>query len=215
MFVHINEGFKTYYGKNIQTPVLKHLDFQIEEGEFLCITGRSGSGKSTLLNILGLLDDLTSGQYYFKEQNVAQLSDHKRACIRNSEIGYVFQSFHLISEMNVLDNVIVPLGYKGVGRRERVERAQELLESVQMSHRMKYMPSELSGGEKQRVAIARAIANKPSMLLADEPTGNLDTASANTIMNILAGLNGKRITIVMVTHDNALTSYASRVFQLS
>lgn len=215
MLAQINEGFKTYYGKNIQTPVLKHLNFQIEAGEFLCITGRSGSGKSTLLNILGLLDELTSGQYYFKGQPVALLSDRKKAYIRNSEIGYVFQSFHLIAEMNVLDNVIVPLGYSGVGRRERLDRAQKLLENVQMSHRIKYMPAELSGGEKQRVAIARAIANEPSLLLADEPTGNLDKANANIIMDILADLNRKGITIVMVTHDKTLTSYASRIFQLS
>lgn len=205
---------KTYKGHGVSTEVLKGISLTIKQGEFVCLVGRSGSGKTTLLNIIGLMDAATGGRYYFQEQEVTALSQNARAAIRNREVGYVFQAFHLISELNVLDNVTLPMGYGGACAAKRRQRGNELLALVGMAHRAKYPPAELSGGEKQRVAIARALANRPRLILADEPTGNLDSQNAREIMGILKKLHQEGITIVMVTHNMELTSGCTALYTL-
>lgn len=206
---------KTYIGRGVRTEVLKGIDLCVEQGEFIGLLGRSGSGKSTLLNIIGLMDIATGGSYSFKGIEVTGLSENARASLRNKSIGYVFQAFHLVSELNVLDNVTMPMGYGGVDAKTRRARGLELLRQVRMEHRAKYWPAELSGGEKQRVAIARALSNRPELILADEPTGNLDSQSAAEIMNLLKQLHAEGNTIIMVTHNTELTACCSRVYTLS
>lgn len=206
---------KTYKGRGVATEVLKDVSLTIGQGEFVCLVGRSGSGKTTLLNIIGLMDAATGGQYYFQNRAVADLSQNARAAIRNREIGYVFQAFHLISELNVLDNVTLPMGYGGVCAQKRKQRGKELLELVGMAHREKYRPAELSGGEKQRVAIARALSNRPQLILADEPTGNLDSQNAQEIMGILKKLHQEGITVIMVTHNMELTAGCTALYTLN
>jgi len=205
---------KTYQTGKIRTDVLKGIDFELNEGEFVAITGRSGCGKSTLLNILGGMDRQSGGEYLFDGKRVDQLNDVALARFRNRSIGFVFQAFHLAKELNALDNVALPLGYAGVGKRERRKRADELLAQVGLADKGKSYPSQLSGGEQQRVAIARAIANRPKVLLADEPTGNLDQENGMMVMELLQRLHKEGLTIIMVTHDLSLAGQADRLIRM-
>ena len=212
--IHMKNIWKTYYGKDVETKVLKGIDLEIEKGEFVCIFGTSGCGKSTLLNILGLLDQATDGVYELEGIDVMKLGKNESAAIRNQKIGFVFQAYHLIPEINVLENIVVPLGYAGVPKKEREQAARKLLNEFGMDHLEKKYISQMSGGEQQRVSIMRAIVNNPSLLLADEPTGNLDKENTRKIMEILRKLNQEGMTMVMVTHDTELSQYATRVIQI-
>ena len=205
---------KSKIGKEIKTKVLKGVDLSISKGEFVCIFGESGSGKSTLLNILGLLDDATIGTYKLDGVDIRKLSKKESAFIRNQKIGFVFQAYHLIPELNALENLVVPLGYAGMRKKEREKIAYELLTEFGIDDLEKKHVSQMSGGEQQRIAIMRAIINKPQILLADEPTGNLDKENSQTIMNLFERLNKQGMTIVMVTHDTSLAKYGTRVVRV-
>lgn len=205
---------KTYHNGTVKTEVLKGVSLSIREGEFVCIYGESGSGKSTLLNILGLLDEATAGRYELDHEDVGGLGKRECARIRNQKIGFVFQAYHLIPQLNVLENIAVPLGYAGMPRREREKRVRRLLLEFGMEHLEKKYISQMSGGEQQRAAIARAVVNEPRILLADEPTGNLDQYNSGIVMEYLKGLNQKGMTVVMVTHDTNLAKYGSRVVRV-
>ena len=200
--------------KEIKTKVLKGVDLSISKGEFVCIFGESGSGKSTLLNILGLLDDTTIGTYKLDGVDIRKLSKKESAFIRNQKIGFVFQAYHLIPELNALENLVVPLGYAGMRKKEREKIAYELLTEFGIDDLEKKHVSQMSGGEQQRIAIMRAIINKPQILLADEPTGNLDKENSQTIINLFERLNKQGMTIVMVTHDTSLAKYGTRVVRV-
>lgn len=211
----VNNLDKTYYGKGVETQVLKKFNMKIEQGEFVCILGKSGCGKTTLLNILGLLDNPTNGKYELDGVDVTGLNKSALAKLRNSKLGFIFQEYHLIPELNVLENVCVPLGYAGVRKREREKISLKLLEELDLSEKAKKYPSQLSGGEKQRVAIARAISNNPSIILADEPTGSLDQKNGAIVMEILKGLHKRGVSIIMVTHDISLSKYSTQVIQIA
>ena len=193
---------------------LDEVTLKIEKGEFIAIMGPSGCGKTTLLNVIGLLDRANDGEYLLDGKSVKRLSAKQQARVRSNQIGIVFQSFNLINRMTVLENVALPLTYKGIGRTQRLTRASEVLKTFHLSEREYYMPWQLSGGQMQRVAIARALVNEPSIILADEPTGNLDSRSSHVIMEELSELHKKGNTIIMVTHNPNLTSYASRVINM-
>ncbi len=193
---------------------LDGMDLTIKRGEFIAIMGPSGCGKTTLLNILGLLDHATDGEYLLDGKEVGSLGSRRSAYIRSQQIGFIFQSFNLISRLNVIENVALPLTYKGVTRTKRLERASEMLKNFHLDEREYYMPYQLSGGQTQRVAIARALVNEPSIILADEPTGNLDSRASHIIMEELSDLHKRGNTIIMVTHNPRLTSYASRVITM-
>lgn len=201
---------KSYRNGEEDLQVLKGIDLTVYEGEFLAIMGPSGSGKSTLMNIIGLLDSPTSGTYELAGESVSGLSSKALAKMRNQEIGFVFQQFFLLSKMTALQNVELPLIYGNVGLSKRKRLAKEFLEKVELGERMQHLPSELSGGQKQRVAIARALVNNPSIILADEPTGALDTKTGQQIMTLLQALNAEGKTIIMVTHEPEIADYASR-----
>ncbi|CYV30258.1 ABC transporter ATP-binding protein [Streptococcus suis] len=201
---------KSYKNGDQELRVLKDIDLEVEEGEFLAIMGPSGSGKSTLMNIIGLLDRSSSGNYWLEGEEVSQLSEKKLAQVRNDQIGFVFQQFFLLSKLNALQNVELPLIYAGVPSSKRKELAQQYLEKVELAERMAHLPSELSGGQKQRVAIARALVNTPAIILADEPTGALDTKTGEQIMQLLTELNNEGKTIIMVTHEPEIAAYAKR-----
>lgn len=205
---------KTYHNGTVKTEVLKGVSLSIGEGEFVCIYGESGSGKSTLLNILGLLDEATAGRYELDYEDVCGLGKRECARIRNQKIGFVFQAYHLIPQLNVLENIAVPLGYAGMPRREREKRVRRLLLEFGMEHLERKYISQMSGGEQQRAAIARAVVNEPRILLADEPTGNLDQYNSGIVMEYLKGLNQRGMTVVMVTHDTNLAKYGSRVVRV-
>ncbi|HNR57862.1 MAG TPA: ABC transporter ATP-binding protein [Methanothrix sp.] len=209
--VEVAELEKSYRVGEMDVPVLRGINLQIEEGEFVALMGPSGCGKSTLMNILGGLDRPSRGRALLKGQDLGRLSDGDLARIRRDEIGFVFQSFNLIGRISNLRNVELPMTLKELPREERRDRAEELLEAVGLGHRLNYSPTNLSGGERQRVAIARALANDPSLILADEPTGNLDQKSRREIIEIMKGLNREGRTIIMVTHDAETTEYCSRV----
>ncbi|MGE5401023.1 MAG: ABC transporter ATP-binding protein [Ignavibacteriales bacterium] len=205
---------KVYRTKEIETIALSSINIQIREGEFVAVMGPSGSGKSTLLNIMGLLDAPTSGNVTIDNLPVMNYNDRQLAKVRNQKIGFIFQSYHLIKDLNVLDNVEIPLLYRKISGSQRRKLALEALERVGLSSRIKHFPNQLSGGQSQRVAIARAIVGKPEIVLADEPTGNLDSVMGNEIMNILIGLNkDEKTTVVMVTHDNCMAEKAGRVIR--
>ena len=208
--IQLNKINKSYQNGDQELRVLKDIDLEVEEGEFLAIMGPSGSGKSTLMNIIGLLDRSSSGDYYLDETEVSHLSDKKLAQVRNKEIGFVFQQFFLLAKLNALQNVELPLIYAGVATSKRQGLAKQFLEKVELSERMHHLPSELSGGQKQRVAIARALVNNPSIILADEPTGALDTKTGQQIMELLTELNHEGKTIIMVTHEPEIADYAGR-----
>lgn len=207
---------KQYHMGDVIINALDHVNMTINRGEFLVIMGPSGSGKSTLLNILGVLDLPTQGHgaYFLEDVDITELGDRELARIRNRHFGFIFQNYNLFPELNALENVMVPLTYAKCPKAERVKRATELLEIVEMTHRLKHFPNQLSGGEQQRVAIARALANKPTLLLADEPTGNLATEQGNEILSLLKELNEQGTTIVMVTHDPKVSTYGKRLVRL-
>ena len=214
--IDINNIVKKYFiGEPNELTVLKGLNFKIKEGEFVSIVGQSGSGKSTLMNILGALDRPTTGDYSLDDIPLAGMSDNELSEIRNRKIGFVFQTFNLIPRTTALSNVELPLIYKGVSKRERSKRAKELLRLVEMEDRMDHMPNELSGGQKQRVAIARALANDPSIILADEPTGALDTKTGNLVMDIFLKINVQEgCTVILITHNEELARLTQRIITL-
>lgn len=205
---------KDYYMGDLELRVLNQVNLEIQRGEFLSIMGPSGSGKSTLLNILGVLDQPNEGAYYLEGVDITELRDKELAQIRNRHFGFIFQSYNLFPELSALENVMVPLMYAGKPKRERRERAEELLVNMGLGHRLKHLPTQLSGGEQQRVAIARALANNPTLILGDEPTGNLASDQGAEIMGILQKLNQQGTTIVIVTHDSAISTYGKRLVQL-
>ena len=201
---------KSYKNGDQELRVLKDIDLEVEEGEFLAIMGPSGSGKSTLMNSIGLLDRSSSGNYWLEGEEVSQLSEKKLAQVRNDQIGFVFQQFFLLAKLNALQNVELPLIYAGVPSNQRKKKAKRYLEKVELAERMDHLPSELSGGQKQRVTIARALVNSPAIILADEPTGALDTKTGQQIMELLTELNNEGKTIIMVTHEPEIAAYAKR-----
>ena len=213
--IKLNNIEKVYRTDTIETQALNNISLHVEKGEFLSIMGPSGCGKSTLLNIMGLLDAPSKGAVLIDDQQTLNLSDRKLANFRNSKIGFIFQSYHLINDLQVVDNVELPLLYRDSSAKERRALAVEALEKVGLSHRINHFPTQLSGGQKQRVAIARAIVGRPEIILADEPTGNLDSAMGNEIMNILLELNRvDKTTIVMVTHDANMAERTHRLLRL-
>jgi len=205
---------KVFYTDEVETHALSGIHMEIRKGEYVSIAGPSGSGKSTLLALIGLLDSPTDGTYVLNNQPVANLKINERSRIRNREIGFIFQSFNLIGDLNVYENVELPLTYRGMPSSERKQRVQTALERVGMSHRTKHYPSQLSGGQQQRVAVARALAGSPSILLADEPTGNLDSRNAEAVMDLLRDLHQEGATICMVTHDPRFAKHAERQIHL-
>jgi putative ABC transport system ATP-binding protein len=208
--LHMKAVSKVYRTEMVETHALHALDLEVKAGEFLAVTGPSGSGKTTFLNIAGLLEELTSGEYKLDGVDVAQLDDRARSRLRNEKIGFVFQSFNLIPDLNLFDNVDVPLRYRGFPRGERRTRIERALERVGLASRLRHYPAELSGGQQQRVAIARAIAGDPKLLLADEPTGNLDSQMAREVMQLLEELNGQGTVVLLVTHDPEIAARAQR-----
>lgn len=205
---------KYYQTEEVQTIALNKLSFEVKEGEFAAIMGPSGCGKSTLLNILGLLDDPDGGSYLFNGTEVAGYNERQRAKLRKHNIGFVFQSFNLIDELSVFENVELPLIYTGVKPAERKERVYEVLEKMQIMHRRKHFPQQLSGGQQQRVAVARAVVNNPKLILADEPTGNLDSSNGNEVMDLLTELNETGTTIIMVTHSEHDAKFSHRIIRM-
>ena len=205
---------KVFYTEEVETHALSDIHLSIAEGEFISIAGPSGSGKTTLLSILGLLDTPTRGVYTLNDHPVAELKASERARVRNREIGFIFQSFNLIGDLTVYENVELPLTYRGMAKQERRERVEASLERVGMSHRMGHYPSQLSGGQQQRVAVARAVVGSPSIILADEPTGNLDSGNAEAVMNLMGELHQEGATICMVTHDPRYAKFADRGIHL-
>lgn len=205
---------KVFHTDDVETHALSNINLSVAEGEFIAIAGPSGCGKSTLLSLLGLLDTPTSGEYLLSGQSVADLAFSQRATIRNREIGFIFQSFNLIGDLTIEENVDLPLTYRGMPLTERKERVAAALEKVDMSHRMKHYPSQLSGGQQQRVAVARALVGDPSTLLADEPTGNLDSKNGEAVMQLLTALHADGATICMVTHNPEFYDYTERVVHL-
>ena len=205
---------KVFRTEEIETWALREVSLEIKDGEFVAIMGPSGCGKTTLLNIMGLLDTPTEGTYTFDGKDVSQLSERERTKIRKGTIGFVFQSFNLIDDLDVYENVELPLLYMGVPARERKKRVEAILDRMAMSHRRKHFPCQLSGGQQQRIAIARAVVGNPKIILADEPTGNLDSKNSKEVMDLLCELHKKGTTIVMVTHSQHNASYADRIISL-
>lgn len=212
--IKITDLEKFYRTDEVQTIAINKLSFEVKEGEFVSVMGPSGCGKSTLLNILGLLDDPDGGSYIFNGIEVAGFNERKRANLRKHNIGFVFQSFNLIDELSVFENVELPLIYTGVKPTERKERVHEVLEKMQIMHRRKHFPQQLSGGQQQRVAVARAVVNNPKLILADEPTGNLDSTNGNEVMDLLTELNAAGTTIIMVTHSEHDAKYSHRIIRM-
>lgn len=207
----LNKVFRT---EEVETTALNSIDLHVEKGEFVAIMGPSGCGKSTLLNILGLLDNPSDGELYFNGQEIAKYTEKMRTNLRKGNIGFVFQSFNLIDELNVFENVELPLLYLNMPSKERKEKVQQVLERMQIAHRAKHFPQQLSGGQQQRVAIARAVVANPKLILADEPTGNLDSKNGIEVMNLLKELNNEGTTIVMVTHSDRDAKVAHRIVRL-
>jgi putative ABC transport system ATP-binding protein len=212
--IHLKSVTKVFVTDEVETHALSDINLDIQKGQYISIAGPSGCGKSTLLSILGLLDSPTGGTYLLNGRPVQDLKMSERARIRNREIGFIFQAFNLIGDLTVYENVELPLTYRGMPGSDRKKRVQEALDRVGMSHRMKHYPSQLSGGQQQRVAVARALAGEPSILLADEPTGNLDSANGEAVMDLLRDLHKSGSTICMVTHDPRYASYADQSIHL-
>lgn len=212
--IKIENLCKTFTTEDVQTLALRDVTLNVNKGEFVAIMGPSGCGKSTLLNILGLLDNPTSGKYYLADAEVSGLKEKDRTSIRKGKIGFVFQNFNLIDELNIEENVELPLHYLGMKGSERKERVQEALKRMGISHRAKHFPQQLSGGQQQRAAIARAVVSRPELILADEPTGNLDSKNGEEVMSLLSELNREGTTIVMVTHSKHDAAYTDRIINL-
>ena len=212
--IKVSDIVKIYKNGNIELKVLKGLNLEVKEGEYVAFMGPSGSGKSTLMNILGCLDSLTSGTYILDGQDVSTIKGDTLAEVRNKKIGFVFQTFNLLPKMTAVENVALPALYAGVKKAERIKRATEALESVGLGERIYHKPNEMSGGQRQRVAIARAIINNPKILLADEPTGNLDSKSGEEVLEIFKKLNDSGTTIVMVTHEEDVAEHCKRIIRL-
>jgi putative ABC transport system ATP-binding protein len=212
--INITDLEKIYRTEEVETIALNKISFEIKEGEFVAIMGPSGCGKSTLLNILGLLDDLDGGSFKFNDVEVSGFNERKRADMRKHNIGFVFQSFNLIDELTVFENVELPLIYTGIATAERKKLVDDVLDKIQIAHRRNHYPQQLSGGQQQRVAVARAVVNKPKLILADEPTGNLDSRNGNDVMQLLTDLNEQGTTIIMVTHSEHDSRYTHRVINM-
>lgn len=212
--IEIENIARHFYVGNETIKALKKIDISIEKNEFVALMGQSGSGKSTLMNILGCLDTPTNGNYHLADKNVSLLNDNSLADIRNKEIGFVFQSFNLLPKSTALDNVMLPLIYSGFNKKERRQKALVALEKVNLSDRVNHRPNELSGGQRQRVAVARALVNNPSIILADEPTGNLDSATSAEIMALFQNIHKNGNTIIIVTHEEGIAQYARRIIRL-
>lgn len=212
--IRLNNIHKVYQSSEVETTALNNISLDITQGEFISIMGPSGCGKSTLLNVLGMLDSPTSGQYLFNNEDISHYSERKLSQKRKSHIGFIFQSFNLIDELSVAENVALPLLYQGLSSKERDLRVAETLAQMNISHRANHMPQQLSGGQQQRVAVARALASKPAVILADEPTGNLDSKHGDEVMEILKSLNEQGTTILMVTHSQYHAEYAGRLVHL-
>lgn len=211
MVLELREIYKDYMQGKDAVPVLRNINLAVEEGEYLAVMGPSGSGKSTLMNIIGCLDRQTSGMFIFDDTDISTCKDKELSEIRNRKIGFVFQNFNLLPRQSALENVELPLLYAGVNKKERRERAAEALVQVGLEDRMNFRPTQLSGGQKQRVAIARAMVNSPRLLLADEPTGALDTKSGEQVMELFRELNDEGVTIVMITHEREIADHAKRI----
>ncbi|MFY8020533.1 MAG: ABC transporter ATP-binding protein [Bacteroidia bacterium] len=205
---------KTYTIGNVVVDALRSVDLQIQKGEYVALMGPSGSGKSTLMNILGCLDTPSRGSYYLNGTDVSHMTDNELAEIRNKEIGFIFQTFNLLARNTSLDNVALPLVYAGISKKERLDRAEKALQSVGLGDRVDHKPNELSGGQRQRVAIARALVNKPAIILADEPTGNLDTKTSHEIMDLLEEIHQQGNTVIIVTHEEDIAKRAKRIVRL-
>jgi putative ABC transport system ATP-binding protein len=212
--IKINGLEKIYRTEEVETVALNKLSFEVKAGEFVAVMGPSGCGKSTLLNILGLLDDPDAGSFLFNGIEVARYNERKRAELRKRNIGFVFQSFNLIDELTVFENVELPLIYLGMKSAERKQRVENILDKVQIMHRRNHYPQQLSGGQQQRVAVARAVVNNPKLILADEPTGNLDSINGNEVMQMLSDLNERGTTIIMVTHSEHDARYSHRIIRM-
>ena len=205
---------KVYQTDDVETTALNAVNIEIKEGEFVSVMGPSGCGKSTLLNVLGMIDSPTSGNYYFNDEEVGNLPERKRSNVRKHNLGFVFQSFNLIDELTVFENVELPMLYTKVPSSERKARVEELLEGMNIMHRRNHFPQQLSGGQQQRVAVARAIVNRPKLILADEPTGNLDSSNGDEVMKILSELNASGTTILMVTHSQYCAEFGNRIIRM-
>ena len=205
---------KTFSAMDVDTHALSGVDFSVEDGEFVAIMGPSGCGKSTLLNILGMLDSPSGGEYFFAGENVAMYNEKKRSHLRKQKIGFIFQNFNLIDELTVFENVELPLLYLKQSQKERKEKVMQVLEQLEMVHRRNHFPLQLSGGQQQRVAISRAVVANPSLILADEPTGNLDSSKGEDVMNLLTALNDKGTTIIKVTHSQRDAEFSNRIINL-
>ena len=214
MIIKTENLTKDYETGTQVVSALKGINLSVEKGEFLSIMGPSGSGKTTLMNIIGCLDSPTNGSYYLNNKSVSKLEDDELAKIRNEEIGFVFQSFHLLPRNNAFDNVMLPLKYAGVGKEEATKRSNDVLDLVGLSSRSKHTPAELSGGQQQRVAIARALVNEPSILFADEPTGNLDSKTGQDVMKIFKDLNENGQTIILITHEDSIAKQSNRIITI-
>ncbi|MCK6693739.1 MAG: ABC transporter ATP-binding protein [Thermoanaerobaculia bacterium] len=205
---------KVYRTEEVETTALNEVDIDIKEGEFVSVMGPSGCGKSTLLNVLGMIDSPSGGDYFFNGEEVGRLSERKRSNVRKHNLGFVFQSFNLIDELTVYENIELPMLYTKVPSAERKKRVEELLEGMNIMHRRNHFPQQLSGGQQQRVAVARAIVNRPKLILADEPTGNLDSANGDEVMKILSQLNSEGTTILMVTHSQYCAEFGNRIIRM-
>ncbi|MBO6515402.1 MAG: ABC transporter ATP-binding protein [Bacteroidia bacterium] len=212
--IKLDKLTKIYRTLDVETTALHEIDLEIKEGEFVSIMGTSGCGKSTMLNILGMLDSPSSGSYQFNGEEVSDKTESQRAILRKNNIGFVFQNFNLIDELTVQENVELPLHYLGIAKSERKKRVLEVLEKVGIAHRAKHFPKQLSGGQQQRVAVSRAVVTQPKLILADEPTGNLDSHFGNEVLDILRNLNEQGTTIIMVTHSRQDAQYSQRVIEL-
>ena len=214
MIIETSKLTKIYRTEDVETTALDAIEFNLEEGEFVSVMGPSGCGKSTLLHILGLIDNPSDGSYRFLGEEVSRYSESKRALLRKANIGFVFQSFNLIDELTVYENIELPLIYLKTPSQERKTKVEKVLEKLDMGHRAKHFPRQLSGGQQQRAAVARAIVNEPNLILADEPTGNLDSKNSHDVMGMLGSLNEEGTTILMVTHSEEMAQFSSRVIQL-
>ena len=214
MILELKDICKDYLQGKMVIPVLKHIDFQMEQGEYVAIMGPSGSGKTTLMNIVGCLDQATSGQFFLDGQDISKCTENEMSDLRLKKIGFVFQNFQLLSRQTALENVELPLTYAGVAKKERRERALQALTRVGLEDRVNFQPNQLSGGQKQRVAIARALVNRPKILLADEPTGALDSTSGEQVMELFQKLNDEGVSVLMITHDPEIAAHAKRVVMI-